>query len=272
MPVQNRFQICRTSTRMQLELHHFARGTYPTLCRNLSSMPVNRFFLVESNPRGSACRIENEDVSFVLKPGTAYFVPLHYDCKFLLDDKLEFISIHFTLELYEGIDIFSGYENVCEISDPSWLERAQKAFAEDSEFSSALQLRGIVSDFAALLCEGMNDEQWESVTRFAPFKKELDCLQNHPPAQVTVDELAELHGVSRECFSRKFTRTTGISPKNFLTQVLVSRACRGLISRDCLIKELAFELGFANEFYFSRFFRKQMGVSPREYRQQALLK
>ena len=270
MPVKQQYAAFHTANRMQLEIHHFARGTFPVRSRSFDSMPVNRFFLVISNPRGDCCRIEDSEHSFVLKPGAAYFAPLHHNCHFLLDDKAEFISIHFTLELYEGIDIFSGFGKVCEICDPTWLRRAEKAFGTRLEFPAALQLRGIVSDFAALLGESITAEQWESVTRFALFRKELEYLQSRPPAQVTVDELAELHGVTRECFSRKFTRITGISPKRFLIHVLLSRACRKLLSENLTVREIAAALGFSNEFYFSRFFSKHTGLPPKEYRSTIL--
>ncbi|NVO07838.1 MAG: AraC family transcriptional regulator, partial [Rhodoferax sp.] len=36
------------------------------------------------------------------------------------------------------------------------------------------------------------------------------------------------------------------------------------------IKQLSFALGFADETYFGRFFRKHTGLSPREFRAQAL--
>ena len=108
----------------------------------------------------------------------------------------------------------------------------------------------------------------ENVTRFAPFKKELDYLQNALPARGTVEELAELHGVSRENFSRSFTRETCMTPKQFLTQVTLSRACRKLITETNTIREIALELGFSNEFYFSNFFRKHTGESPSHFRQK----
>ena len=272
MPVKNKSNTLLTSNRLNLELQHFARGTYPVADHLLNALPVNRFFIVLKNPNGDKCRMEDEKDSLVFKEGHTYFAPLHRKCRMLLDDELEFISIHFTLELYEGVDIFSEFGRICEFQDPQWLRRAQKAFEEASEFSSALQLKGIVADFAGCLGELMSQESWESVTRFAPFKKELDYLQNRPPAQVTVDELAEFHGVSRECFSRNFTRSTGITPKKFLTRLLVSRACCELLRENILIRDIACKLGFSNEFYFSRFFSKQMGISPREYRLRAALR
>ena len=270
MAVSNRTGVLQNSRCMKLELHHFARGSFPTWAKDFRTMPVNRFFLPYRNPSGAHGRIEDEKGSLTLVPGRAYFAPLHYKCKFLLDEELEFISIHFTLELYEGIDIFSGFNRLCEIEDSSFFERVSQAFEAPDDFSSALQLQGAVSDFAALLSRSMTTGQWESVTRFAPFKKELDHLQSRPPASVTVEELAALHGVTRECFSRNFTRITGISPKKLLTQMIISRACRALAGVPRPFREVAAELGFANEFYFSSFFRKHMGVSPKEYRLRSI--
>ena len=270
MSVRKRTGVLQNFRCMKLELHHFARGSFPTWAKDFGTMPVNRFFLPFRNPDGTHGRIEDERDSLRLVPGRAYFAPLNHKCKFLLDEQLEFISIHFTLELYEGIDIFSGFNRLCEITDTSFFERASRAFDAPDDFSSALLLQGVVSDFAALLSRSMTTSQWESVTRFAPFQKELDHLQSRPPAKVTVEELAALHGVTRECFSRKFIHITGISPKKFLTRMLISRACRALSGVPRPFRELAAELGFANEFYFSSFFRKHMGISPKEYRLRAI--
>ena len=271
MPVRNNSFAIQTANRLNLEVQHFAKGTWPVAGREYHTLPVNRFFIVINNPGQEACRVEDAAESFVLKPGNAYFAPLHHPCKFLLDRELEFISIHFTLELYEGVDIFSGYGHLCEIADASLLRRAQEAFECPSEFASALQLRSLITEFTARLVN-MPFTELEHVTRFAPYKKELDYLQKVPPARVTVEELAALHGVSRENFSRSFTRQTGITPKNFLTRMILSRICRQLTAEKKNIREIAFAAGFNNEFYFSKFFRKHMGCSPKEYRQRTRLK
>ena len=266
MAVVNRESVFRTANRMQLEIHHFAKGTYPVAGREFHALPVNRFFLPISNPGKENCRIEDEKDSFVLTPGNAYFAPLHYPCRLTLDRDLEFVSIHFTLEFYDGIDIFSDFNTLCEIPSPQYLERALHIFDTSEPFTAALSLRGIVSDFAAELGGRLENRQLALVTRFAPFKKELDYLQSRPPADVTVEELANLRKVSRECFTRNFTKATGITPKAFLTRMTLSRSCRLLSGTTRSIKEIALELGFSNEFYFSRFFSKHMKLPPGRYR------
>ena len=67
MPVKNNKAVILTGNRMDLELQHFARGTYPITYTDLRPLPVNRFFIVIQNPGGENCRIEDEKDSFVLK-------------------------------------------------------------------------------------------------------------------------------------------------------------------------------------------------------------
>ena len=80
-----------------------------------------------------------------------------------------------------------------------------------------------------------------------------------------MEEVASVRGFRREVFSRNFSQATGMTPKQYIGRVLLNRASDLLINQDCLAREAAFHLGFANEFYFSRFFRKHTGLPPKQY-------
>ncbi|MBR2372617.1 MAG: helix-turn-helix transcriptional regulator [Lentisphaeria bacterium] len=272
MGVDGRLQVLRNANCMQLELQHFARGTWPVKANRLASMGVNRFFIVLANPGGAVCRVADEKNSFVFTPGYTYFIPAQHKIYMHLDSGLEFISIHFTLELFEGIEIFSRIDRIFEFQDTRWRDMALKAFEAQNEIIAAAMLRGTVSEFSSCVAETFTPGEWAEITTPAVFQKELDYIHSRPPASVTVEELAELHGVSRETFSRNFSRTTGISPKKLLNAILFNRSCRLLLRNDISVRETAFELGFSNEYYFSRFFRKHAGIAPGEYRRRFSLK
>lgn len=72
----------------------------------------------------------------------------------------------------------------------------------------------------------------------------------------------------RETFTRRFTADTGITPKRFLDRQLLRRASELLRRPHTTAREVAAELEFSSEFVFSRFFRKQSGLSPGLYRRQ----
>lgn len=270
MPVVNRTSVMNAADRMILRIRHFARGTYPEADGEPGALPVNRFFLPIRNPNGAACYIEDAFSHETLCPGRAYFIPLFHSARVRLDAELEFLSIQFTLEFCGGMDLFSRLPSLRVLEEESWLRRAEEAYDEREEFVAAALVRGLTEEFAAALMRSMTGEQLALASVVAEFRKELEYLQSHCLATTTVEELAALRGCRREVFSRNFTVAMGIPPKQFLARSLTNRACDLLLRGDRLVREVAFELGFGNEYYFSRFFRKQTGLSPLQFQMHYL--
>ena len=67
-------------------------------------------------------------------------------------------------------------------------------------------------------------------------------------------------------FRRAFRDHAGVPPHRYHRQQLVNLAARMLDSTDLKSAEIARTLGFCDEAYFSRVFKKLTGRSPREYR------
>lgn len=252
----------------RLHIHRFARGTYPEACGHTESMPVNRCFMPLSNPSGAECYLEDDNTHFTLTPGNAYFIPLNYPVRLRLDEYLTFVSIQFTLELYEGIDIFSAVKRICELPGTHWKEAGKRAFECSNINVAAAMLHTIVFDFSSTLMPQMTNQEWNPVTKFSNFQPELDFIHSNKKklASITVSDLANVRSFSREYFTRTFTRITGISPKQFLTDLLVNETKRLLVQEDISIKEVANLLGFSSEFYFSKFCSKHTQLSPKQYR------
>lgn len=86
-------------------------------------------------------------------------------------------------------------------------------------------------------------------------------------AELDVDGLARIAGLSRAHFSRSFAAMMGIPPAEYVQQQRMRRAARLLTAnRDMNIKEIAVLCGMPENNYFSKVFRKAYGVSPTEFR------
>ena len=48
----------------------------------------------------------------------------------------------------------------------------------------------------------------------------------------------------------------------------MNRACTLMLQEDMTVKETAIQVGYHDPFYFSRIFKKYMGISPAEYKKQ----
>lgn len=83
-----------------------------------------------------------------------------------------------------------------------------------------------------------------------------------------ISDFARLAGVSVPHFHRCFSAATGSSPMDWLRRERINRAKRQLSETREPVRDVAGEVGYADPFHFSRDFRKVVGVSPRQYRQQ----
>ncbi|WP_407430082.1 helix-turn-helix domain-containing protein [Arcticibacter sp.] len=93
-------------------------------------------------------------------------------------------------------------------------------------------------------------------------------MKKNPGALYSVQELAAQQNLSVTHYSRLFRAKTGSSPNQYFMEIKVQSACQYLYFTDKSIKEICRELGFGDPFYFSRAFKKLMGVSPVHYRNQ----
>ncbi len=82
---------------------------------------------------------------------------------------------------------------------------------------------------------------------------------------LSIKYLSELCGISEAYFRRIFLRTYGITPLKYINNLKISRAKELIASGIYSIKEVTYLSGFHDECYFSREFKKSVGISPSEY-------
>jgi len=82
---------------------------------------------------------------------------------------------------------------------------------------------------------------------------------------VTLTELSEMVQLSSPYLSRTFKETTGYSVIEFFNKMKIDKAKELIIEGNKRVKDVAQALGFTDEFYFSRIFKRIEGISPSEY-------
>lgn len=85
---------------------------------------------------------------------------------------------------------------------------------------------------------------------------------------LTLDDISKAIGVSRSHTSLIFKEETGHSPVDFFTHLKIQNSCSFLKYSDTPIKEISSHFGYEDQYYFSRVFKKIMGTSPLQYRQE----
>lgn len=97
-----------------------------------------------------------------------------------------------------------------------------------------------------------------------------DLIDRHMRQRWTVAQYAEALGISPGQLSRLTRDSLGKSSITLINERVIIEAQRELIYTNASIKQIADGLGFEDESYFGRLFRKHTGVSPLTYRMQEL--
>lgn len=95
----------------------------------------------------------------------------------------------------------------------------------------------------------------------------IQFMRHHVDSTLTVEAMAREAGLSVTHFTRLFSQQTGFAPMEHFIRMKMQRACRYLTLTPHSIKEVASRIGYDDPYYFSRSFRKIMGVPPTAYRQ-----
>lgn len=94
-------------------------------------------------------------------------------------------------------------------------------------------------------------------------------LNNYTKSDFTVNDISNHFGISEVHLRRLFNQTLCTSPIKYINNLKLDKAKNMLKISNYSIAETAQSSGFADPYYFSRFFKKETGISPSEYRASA---
>jgi len=86
----------------------------------------------------------------------------------------------------------------------------------------------------------------------------------------------DLHALARkekmgyDSFRRHFRQLVGQAPKHYFLELKIAYAKEQLLQIGVPIAEVGRRVGIADQYYFSRLFRRKTGLSPREFRRRTL--
>lgn len=128
------------------------------------------------------------------------------------------------------------------------------------------KLGGTIDDIDQLLHgitrgDAINPPHLSSVARIA-----MAYIQQHYTQRVSREQIASVAGVSESYLTQVFQQELGVTPWVYLTRYRIAHACQLLREKTDSITDIAITVGFDDPGYFSKVFRNEIGLSPREYR------
>ena len=143
-------------------------------------------------------------------------------------------------------------------------------FGSMEVFDEAVTDINTVKQYFLKLLEYMIDKRDQISGRQYSFllKKAKDFVEkNYMDPEISLNSIAEYIGLSPTYFSTVFKQEAGMNFIDYLTKTRIDEAKRLLRSTDKRISDIAMEVGYRDQHYFSSAFKKYQGDTPKSYRE-----
>lgn len=224
--------------------------------------PFNRmYFVIEGNGR-----IYNEMNEVPIEGGRVYLIPMGETFNYVCDDNLVMFYFHFRIEMIAGNDLFDGYK-YC-VSAP--METAEMEIfiekAKSRSVSDLMACKGMIYEKIARFIEPISEDIIDHVKLKGDYALVYEYVKNHCYANMRIKDIADYLRLNPSTLSKGFKNKTGMTLKSYIDGKLIEAAQERLLVTEETIKDIAYKLKFSDEFHFSRFFKRHVGLSPSVYR------
>jgi AraC family transcriptional regulator len=174
---------------------------------------------------------------------------------------------------YESVDP-DRVEFVLMLQQPDpllWqMGAALKTVLENNPKNSSFYADSIATAFAAHLlthyATRKHNLQQNNGLPKQKLKQAIEYINEHLGDDISLSDLAGHLLMSQHHFSLLFKQSMGVTAHTYLVQQRVKRAKELLHQTDLSIVDITYQCGFANPSHLAKHFRRQVGITPREFR------
>ncbi|MBT3320388.1 MAG: response regulator [Clostridia bacterium] len=121
--------------------------------------------------------------------------------------------------------------------------------------------------FERMLAEVLDSvKETQSKKQVRVIELAKDYIEKHAASDLTLERISAELNISQTHFSRIFKSQVGVSFVDYLTQVRIDNAKELMKTTDMSFKQICFKVGFNDPNYFSKVFKKVVGITPGDYK------
>ncbi|GFP74726.1 AraC family transcriptional regulator [Clostridium fungisolvens] len=221
--------------------------------------------------------IRISDKVYALKKGDAFLIKIPDNHHYYLpesSDKWEFIYIHLYGQgsIVQCTDLLSSYGNVFKLSsDSPVITYLWKVYwdAVNNNIEDGYQTSSFAYNFIMELHRSKVVLENNISSKYSlSIESVINFIEHNFSTELTLDDLAKIANMSKFHFNRTFNAVVGTTPWNYLTKIRLEKSVELLLKDNISIDCIAKKVGFSGENYFSKVFRKYLGISPGRFREE----
>jgi len=203
-----------------------------------------------------------------LNPDRIFLIPPNTACATSVSNPVSQLYMHFVLGLDRATWPGAIFVHHLKPGERRLIDRLVTALLRRSD-NRALEISFLSHALVNTALAAVPAAQWEGRLPEARIDQALRSIKASAPDPVTNERLAEEAGINVNAFTKLFLKATGQTPRQYLIQLRIEKACRLLEQNTMAIDQIAETSGFCDRYHFSRIFKKRVGVSPAAFRRRS---
>lgn len=209
------------------------------------------------------------DTVFHLNKGAVVLYPPKYKYHYWGEPPSKYLCVHFTGSHVEKILTDLGFPLEPYTLEGDFSPKIKSLFDKmiEKDITKAIFLQYSLS---CLLEEILLTIAIERVRNsgYRTFKNSIKYIHANYTEKIKVPYLAQLEGLSNSRYITLFSKEMGKTPSEYILDLRLNRACDLLLTTDMEISAVGVSSGYSDQYFFSKIFKKHIGISPQEYRKQ----
>ena len=160
--------------------------------------------------------------------------------------------------------LMTAKEVWCDSESAEYFVEQDSAFQELSHCFQGRKMLVHLKEILLSICKRRRESKNTELN--TPIKTALDYIGLHYKEAVTLEELADISGLSPNYFSSMFKEQVGETYIDYLTELRLMQAKELLLTTHRTVKEIANEIGYLDDKYFRKLFKNRFGVIPSQFR------
>ena len=156
-------------------------------------------------------------------------------------------------------------------AEPSRLgQERQQIFAQLNVLSCTMDVVSYTSEVFEKYLLGNDDAAEEDFNHTMVEKIKVYVTENLRNPQLSVEKISKSFDYSYDNLGRIFKKYTGVPLISYITHIRLNQACRLLKNTRFSVAEIARMVGFSSTSYFCSVFKKQLNITPNDYRNHSM--
>ncbi|MBQ7901049.1 MAG: helix-turn-helix transcriptional regulator [Clostridia bacterium] len=231
--------------------------------KNICS-PYSRLYYIESGH--AKLKYGNEEIN--MKPGFVYLVPTGFLFSYMCESSYTKLFFHFNLTSPDGYDIFENCKK-CLVA-PMAISEIKKLIADYNSGTvyDVMEIKKEIFNRAVSMLPSSAVSQITTSVYSPIVQSTIDYIQLNLSLKLTSAFLAERLFVSESTLCKRFRDEVGVTIGKYIDDLIFFNAEKMLLKSDWSIGRISKNLGFCDQFYFSRRFKQHYGKTPLQYRKK----